>query len=546
MNSKLKITIFYGAAVLFIWTADAVIDAFLFHQGSISETLFSNVSSQELSIRSLIISSVIMYAAVVSRVARKRERARAALEESEEALQTLSESLKDAVVVMDHWGNIFSWNPAAERMFGYAAGEVVGRELHTLLVPGRCREAYREGFSRSQETGEGAIVGAMELTAVRKGGMEFPVELTLSFLKNKGKCRAIGILRDFSARKKHEKESRHRREQLENLIKEQTEDLQPPSEFLDDETLGRRLTEELCRSGSFLNALFNSFHDPLSVVDRDFRITKFNDAFALMRNKSARDFYGKKCYEVLHNRDAVCKDCVVEKTFRSTDPCATKKSLALPDGSEVWLEIYTYPILDRHQNVSHVIEYARDVTDQEKAEKEKKQLIKRLSHLSTTDCLTGLLNRRALYDVLHHELERADRYNSELSVILCDVDWLKKINDTYGHAAGDQALQAVSETLRKSLRQADIVGRYGGDEFMIILPETPHEGAERLAEKMRAAVEKIDIKVPGHHRVTLSISVGVAGLRAFDETIDAFLARADAALYTSKIVGRNKVSVSNK
>ncbi|HEX9021210.1 MAG TPA: diguanylate cyclase, partial [Nitrospirota bacterium] len=431
-------------------------------------------------------------------------------------------------------------------MYGYAAREVVGRELRALLAPGRHGDAYEEAFSGFEKTGDRVMPGGtLELTSVKKDGAEFPIELSLSAYRHKEKFHAIGIVRDISARKKYEEELRRHREQLEKLVQERTEDLQTVNELLRDEILDRRRTEEeLCRSESFLNSVFDSFHDPVSIVDRDYRIIKFNEAFARMRNRPAKDLYGKKCYEVVKNRNVMCKDCVVEKTFRSADPCATKINMAAPDGSGMWLEIYTYPILDQNQNVSHVVEYARDVTNQEKAEQEKNQLIKKLSHLSTTDGLTCLLNRRALIEVLAHEFGRADRYGADLSVILCDVDNLKKINDTYGHTAGDQALLTVSEMLRKSLRQSDIVGRYGGDEFMIILPETSLAGAESFAEKIRVAVERADI-FSGRQRIRLSLSIGVAGFRTLTDTIDALVARADAALYASKNVGRNKVSVEH-
>ena len=206
----------------------------------------------------------------------------------------------------------------------------------------------------------------------------------------------------------------------------------------------------------------------------------------------ATDLFGKKCYEALHGRNSVCEDCVIVKTFQSKDPCAKEKQITQPNGTEMWIEIYTYPILDQQRNVTHVVEYTRDITDRKKSEEEKKELIENLNHLSTTDSLTGLCNRRALTEMLQYEIDRAQRYDTDLSLILCDLDRFKSINDTYGHAAGDDALQAVSEALKISLRKTDILGRYGGDEFMIVLPETSLAGAKMLAEKVRLAVSEIE------------------------------------------------------
>ena len=305
-----------------------------------------------------------------------------------------------------------------------------------------------------------------------------------------------------------------------------------------------RTEEELRRSENFLGTLFNSIHDPFSILDRDYTILKVNDSYAHMNGQLAKDLLGKTCYEALYDRTSVCEECVVEKTFRSSDPCAKEKLVTTPDGSEMWMEIYTYPVFDENYQVSHVIEYARDITDRKMAEEEKKHLIKKLNRLSTTDSLTGLLNRRALNDILDHEIDRASRYSSDLSLILCDIDRFKLINDTYGHRAGDLALQAISESLKNTLRKADVIGRYGGDEFMMILPETSLSGAASLAEKVRAAVESTELELPGEKLSGLSMSIGVANCCAAVENSDTIVARADAALYTSKQAGRNRVSVA--
>lgn len=177
-----------------------------------------------------------------------------------------------------------------------------------------------------------------------------------------------------------------------------------------------------------------------------------------------------------------------------------------------------------------------------KWEEEKKHLIRKLNHLSTTDSLTGLLNRRALNDILDHEIDRASRYSSDLSLILCDIDRFKLINDTYGHRAGDLTLPAISQSLKSTLRKADVIGRYGGDEFMMILPETSLSGATSLAEKIRAAVENTELELPEGKLTRMSMSIGVASCCATVENSDTIVARADAALYTSKQAGRNRVS----
>ncbi|MEK6743403.1 MAG: GGDEF domain-containing protein, partial [Nitrospirota bacterium] len=190
------------------------------------------------------------------------------------------------------------------------------------------------------------------------------------------------------------------------------------------------------------------------------------------------------------------------------------------------------------------IEYTRDVTDRKKSEEDRRRLIERLEYLSKVDGLTGLLNRRALAEQLEYEIDRAKRYSSDLSIILCDLDNLKEINDLYGHLAGDTTLQIVAASLRSSLRNVDIAGRYGGDEFLVIVPQTAVAGAASIAEKIRNAVQMTEVRIDDHRRVSISLSIGVASLKVPSETMDAFVSRVDAALYASKNSGRNKVTIA--
>ncbi|TAL26628.1 MAG: GGDEF domain-containing protein, partial [Nitrospirae bacterium] len=283
------------------------------------------------------------------------------------------------------------------------------------------------------------------------------------------------------------------------------------------------------KSTEFLNVIFDSIRDPFSIVDRDYKIIKANVAYARMRNRPVKDLIGKRCHEILQSRDSVCEECVVEKTFRSGDPCAKEKFLTFPDGLSLWVQIYTYPIFDEEGRVSHVIEYTRDITDRKKAEEEKKRLIEKLEFLSKTDSLTGLLNRRALIESLEYEVDRSKRYGSELSLIICDMDYFKEVNDTYGHVAGDAALQVVSRAIRDSLRGTDLTGRYGGDEFMVILPETPFAGAKNFAERIRLSVKKADIAITEKHNIRMSLSLGVTCFNAASDDLDLLVKRTDSA-----------------
>lgn len=164
----------------------------------------------------------------------------------------------------------------------------------------------------------------------------------------------------------------------------------------------------------------------------------------------------------------------------------------------------------------------------------------RTKDLSHHDDLTGLFNRRYFYDRFEKEVERAKRYNRLFSVILLDLDHFKLYNDSFGHLAGDRALERVAEALNKTVRKVDIVARYGGEEFVIILPETDKENAVFVAEKLRKKVEKLKLgKDSTNGALTITLGVSNFPLDAV-ETLD-LLESADKALYHGKALGRNVV-----
>lgn len=135
-------------------------------------------------------------------------------------------------------------------------------------------------------------------------------------------------------------------------------------------------------SQSFLGRIFDSILDPFCIIDRDFNIARTNKEYAQRKKKSVNALTGKKCYEILYKKDAVCDDCIVEKTFKSSDPCVKEKQLSLADGTEAWEEIYTYPIINKKGVVTHVIEYTRDVTERKLAERRQQQLLSEIGHIN--------------------------------------------------------------------------------------------------------------------------------------------------------------------
>jgi diguanylate cyclase (GGDEF)-like protein len=160
----------------------------------------------------------------------------------------------------------------------------------------------------------------------------------------------------------------------------------------------------------------------------------------------------------------------------------------------------------------------------------------RLEELATTDALTGVWNRRKFNELVGAELRRAQRYGAALSLCILDVDHFKRVNDTFGHDAGDAVLRELSDLARGEIREVDSLARWGGEEFVVLTPDVPVAGCAELAERIRTACAAHVFPAVG--RVT--VSIGVTGLSAGD-TADALFVRADGALYRAKQGGRNRV-----
>lgn len=206
----------------------------------------------------------------------------------------------------------------------------------------------------------------------------------------------------------------------------------------------------------------------------------------------------------------------------------TGEILELRDGR--WLERHYYPIYVGQDYRGHAWIYT-DVT-------EKIRMHRTLKRQATTDALTGLANRRRSEADLRRQLQIAHRYQRPLSVLLCDIDFFKSVNDRFGHHAGDEVLREVGSALLDLKRTADFAGRWGGEEFILILPETDLAQARVLAERLRLAIAARRMPVPG---LTVTLSIGANQCSPEDDVVQA-LAAADQWLYAAKSGGRNRVA----
>lgn len=251
-----------------------------------------------------------------------------------------------------------------------------------------------------------------------------------------------------------------------------------------------------------------------------------------------------KCHQLIYEEDRPCLSCNIQELFdadgRPNGRVITSErfdavddfwyqiregALTLADGRTAMYSIAV--------DISEVKEMQNNLAEAHAELAFKNQL---LENLSVTDRLTGLYNRRKLDEVLAQECERARRTQSPMAVIIVDVDNFKSVNDTYGHQVGDRVLVEIAGIIQKSVRIVDSVARWGGEEFMILCPDTNLVGACTVAENIRAAIGNHDFPVVGGK----TSCFGVAEYRP-DETPEAVVRRADEALYRAKSGGRNRV-----
>lgn len=203
-------------------------------------------------------------------------------------------------------------------------------------------------------------------------------------------------------------------------------------------------------------------------------------------------------------------------------------------GNELWLDINIVPLFDQNGTLTYYAAIERDLT-------EHKRIQSQLENMATIDSLTGLANRQAFLQRAKDEFNRARRYARPLTVVMIDIDHFKAINDQFGHATGDEVLRQAAAICHSSLRGSDFMGRVGGEEFVLLLPDTSHTSAYHVAERMRAHLSETPIELENGTILNITASFGVASMNGDDSDFNMVLERADKAMYYAKHGGRNQV-----
>jgi len=181
----------------------------------------------------------------------------------------------------------------------------------------------------------------------------------------------------------------------------------------------------------------------------------------------------------------------------------------------------------------YILQMVQDITELKHAQAE-------LQRLASTDGLTNLFNRRHFLELADTEVKRSIRFKHPLSLVFLDLDHFKRINDTFGHPAGDQALITFAQVCQENIREIDLLARFGGEEFALLMPETDLEQAERVAERLRQTIAQLTVQFETH-QISFTCSFGITALMGEQDTLDLILQRADQALYAAKQAGRNRV-----
>lgn len=415
--------------------------------------------------------------------------------------QTFLDCANDLIQSIDRTGRFLYVNRAWRETLGYDDAEIATLSVFDILDPD-CRESCATLF---RDIAAGKISHTYEVVFIAKGGRRIPVEGKIGTDFKDGELVATrGIFRDISQRK-----------EAEDLLRDQ-----------------KLLTEKLIRYSAV----------PIFVLDPQHRVTYWNRACEILTGIPAEQMVGTtNHWQAFYTEERPClADLVIRSASLSdldTLYSAARNSDLLEEGirAEEWLDKVggarrylacdAVPIYNHGKELVAVIETLHDLTERKKMEEA-------LTRLATTDTLTGICNRGKIEESLRQEMARAARYGSPLTIILFDLDYFKKINDSLGHSIGDQVLKEVAATVGKQIRETDMLGRWGGEEFMVLCPGVVAQDAVTIAEKLRQRVEELPLGV--------TISCGLADYQA-GESMDALINRADKALYSAKRSGRNLV-----
>jgi len=479
--------------------------------------------------------------------------------EQAESQSTMIAAAMDAILVIDESQNIVQFNTAAERVFGYQAMDIIGKPLH-ILVPEHFHKDHFKHIQDFSETGATSRTthSLGTLSGLRANGEVFPIEISISRTLVGERRLSFAILRDVSERLKLEELLLNHYDSL-NTLHRITLDL------LNQRDVQEMLHYIVVKAAKFLNTPYCEILLP----EKDELVAKAstqNELFSPGIRIKRSD--GRLSWKVFDTGVPAMLDDYSQWAERHEiyENQNFKAAMAIP----VMVGKKCIGILGfarvkagapfKQEDILSATQFA----DIAALAMENSRLYREVEALATTDELTGIHNRRNLLELGNREVQRSQRYDRPLAVLMLDVDHFKSINDTWGHAAGDVVLRGIAQHCVDQLRNTDalgrygekdndtgnIIGRFGGEEFAILLPETDLDQAFFVAERIRSSVERMLFKVPGANGendsalLQVTVSIGVSARKPEVDNMLDLLSLADQALYTAKETGRNRVCIS--
>jgi two-component system, cell cycle response regulator len=295
----------------------------------------------------------------------------------------------------------------------------------------------------------------------------------------------------------------------------------------------KKLLSDIC------STIVAKSEDGVIVIDKNHNIILFNEGAERIFGYTQAEAVGQHLNLLLPERFHLQHDLMVEefgasqKTVQQMGHRSRQIYGRRKDGAEFVTSTAIMKLGSAGQRYYAAV--VRDISENKKTEEE-------LLRLAATDPLTGAFNRREFMALAEQESLRSHRYGRPLSIMMLDLDHFKRLNDTYGHAAGDKALQRFTTLCCNALRTVDIFGRWGGEEFVALLPETDAEGAAVIAERLRKILSQ-SVLVYNEQKIAFTVSIGIAQYRNSEVSVEGPLGRADTAVYDAKKAGRNRISV---
>jgi len=411
-------------------------------------------------------------------------------------LESVVRTCPEGIIANDDRGNIFLFNESAQRIFGYTPPEAIGKVNASQLFPAGGAREVKEYLYSEEYGGRGRLVD-FETLIVRKDGTRVPIRLCCVPIEENGReIGTIGFFTDISAK--------------------------------------RSLQARLLESEERFRGIFESARDAIIDLDEAGNIALANRAAQELLGYDGKELEGMPAIRIFPARFSDYWNEISLYTSRrgpGNERGNIELSVLAKSGAEIPVQLTLAEKILRGRPTRTAI--LRDISDRKAAEEE-------LRLQSITDPLTGLYNRRHFHALASREVERSIRNRIPFSVLLADVDRFKQYNDAFGHLEGDKVLVALGEEIRKNFRTMDTGFRYGGEEFLVLLPETSSAGAMVPAERLRIRFSGVTFRPhPDEEPRKVTLSIGVAEFRR-GITVEDLVRAADRAMYAAKNAGRNR------